>query len=82
MRVFQHWGPDASETADALRVVGNESFQRRTGRRRGQIEERTHLRSGAAGQWQAHFSHVHREVFKELAGDALLTLGYEHDLDW
>lgn len=80
--VFGHWGFDDSETADALKVAESLSFQRRTGRRPGQVEEREHLRSGATGQWRDHFSDVHREVFKESAGEALITLGYEHDMDW
>jgi Sulfotransferase domain len=81
-RLFRHWGLDDSGTADALRVAGSLSFQRRTGRTRGQVEERQHLRSGASGQWQDQFEDVHREVFKEGGGEALIMLGYEHDADW
>jgi hypothetical protein len=40
------------------------------------------FRKGTIGQWVEHFSTEHKEAFKKVAGDALVTLGYENDLDW
>lgn len=40
------------------------------------------FRSGKVGQWQESFTHEHRELFKGIAGDLLIRLGYEHDHDW
>ncbi|MDA0369019.1 MAG: sulfotransferase domain-containing protein [Proteobacteria bacterium] len=40
------------------------------------------LRRGIAGDWQNHFTPKVSRVFKDMAGDALVALGYEADLDW
>ena len=37
---------------------------------------------GAIGNWQNHFSIQHKEAFKELAGEMLIQLRYETDLNW
>lgn len=40
------------------------------------------FRKGSVGDWRNHFDEEHRRVFKELAGDLLIELGYEQDVDW
>jgi Sulfotransferase domain len=40
------------------------------------------FRSGKVGGWQAQFSPDNKALFKEVAGDLLLRLGYEQDIDW
>src|SRR5215210_2546001 len=40
------------------------------------------FRSGKTGEWRAHFTEEHREIFKDVAGDLLVRLGYEKDNDW
>lgn len=40
------------------------------------------FRKGVIGDWQSHFSAEHKQVFKEIAGQLLIDLGYEQDLDW
>jgi hypothetical protein len=40
------------------------------------------FRKGAIGDWENHFSEEHRTAFKEIAGDALIELGYERDRNW
>jgi hypothetical protein len=40
------------------------------------------FRSGKKAGWQREFTPVHRERFAELAGDLLVRLGYEPNLDW
>jgi hypothetical protein len=42
----------------------------------------TTFRKGTIGGWQTHFTDVHKRVFKDLAGQLLIDLGYEQDLDW
>lgn len=42
----------------------------------------THLRSGAARQWEQEFTPRVRDVFKEQYGALLVRLGYERDLNW
>ena len=40
------------------------------------------FRKGQAGDWQQHFTPDHKRLFKEYAGETLVELGYEKDLDW
>jgi hypothetical protein len=40
------------------------------------------VRIGKAGTWRDEFSKEDIEYFKENAGDLLIRLGYENDLDW
>ncbi|MEW6715887.1 MAG: hypothetical protein AB1345_00055 [Chloroflexota bacterium] len=40
------------------------------------------FRRGKVGGWQEHFTESHKELFKEVAGDLLICLGYEQDNDW
>ena len=40
------------------------------------------FRSGKTGGWVNHFSEEHKSLFKEVAGDLLVRLGYEKNNDW
>ncbi len=40
------------------------------------------FRSGKTGGWRKHFTEAHKTLFKDLAGDLLVRLGYEKDNDW
>jgi hypothetical protein len=40
------------------------------------------FRSGKTGSWREHFTEEHKKLFKEVAGDLLVRLGYETDNDW
>lgn len=40
------------------------------------------FRSGKVGGWQEVFTQEHKKVFKEIAGDLLIELGYENGYDW
>jgi len=40
------------------------------------------FRSGRTGEWKEHFNDQHKQIFKEVAGDLLVKLGYEKNLDW
>ncbi len=39
-------------------------------------------RSGKTGEWKKHFKEEHKRIFKDVAGDLLVRLGYEKDQDW
>ncbi|RMD58849.1 hypothetical protein D6833_12355 [Candidatus Parcubacteria bacterium] len=48
-----------------------------------QIFGGTHtFRKGVISDWRNHFSEEHKRVFKEIAGQLLIDLGYEQDYDW
>jgi len=40
------------------------------------------FRSGKTGGWREYFTEPHKRLFKEVAGDLLVRLGYEPDNDW
>ncbi|NWF63077.1 MAG: sulfotransferase domain-containing protein [Chloroflexi bacterium] len=40
------------------------------------------FRSGKTGEWKKHFTEEHKKIFKEVAGDLLIKLGYEKDSAW
>jgi hypothetical protein len=40
------------------------------------------FRSGKTGEWKKHFTDEHKKIFKNVAGDLLIRLGYEEDRDW
>lgn len=69
---------------DALvaRMLERSSFRFYAGRERGQEDRKRFYRKGIAGDWKNHFSADDRRVFKDLAGDMLVALGYETGLDW
>lgn len=41
-----------------------------------------HLRRGASGGWRDSFRDAHRVIFRDVAGEALVALGYEKDGGW
>ena len=40
------------------------------------------FRSGKTGGWREHFTDEHKKLFKEVAGDLLVRLGYEKNNNW
>ncbi|MBC7876720.1 MAG: sulfotransferase domain-containing protein [Anaerolineales bacterium] len=40
------------------------------------------FRSGKTGEWKKHFTDEHKKIFKDVAGDLLIKLGYEKDSEW
>lgn len=40
------------------------------------------FRKGQIGDWRNHFTEEHKRIFKEVAGDVLIKMGYENNYDW
>jgi sulfotransferase 6B1 len=40
------------------------------------------FRSGKTGGWHEHFTEEHKKLFKDVAGDLLVKLGYEDNNEW
>ncbi len=40
------------------------------------------FRSGKTGEWKKYFTDEHKKLFKDVAGNLLVRLGYETDNDW
>jgi Sulfotransferase domain len=76
-RLFRFLGARAGKDRVA-RCVEATSFEKRSGgRERGQEDPRSHERKGIAGDWRNVFTERDRIIFKEIAGDLLIELGYE-----
>lgn len=62
--------------------VETTSFERVTNRKRGEEQSSAFLRKGVAGDWREVFTERDKEIFKEVAGDFLIRLGYKEDNNW
>jgi hypothetical protein len=40
------------------------------------------FRSGKTGEWKKYFTPEHKKIFKDVAGELLVRLGYEKSYDW
>jgi hypothetical protein len=63
-------------------MLERSSFYFRSGRHPGQENPRSFYRKGIVGEWRSQFGPQDRSLFKELAGDLLVRLGYESTSDW
>jgi hypothetical protein len=80
-RILDHLGL-AYDDALVASMIERASFRFYAGRERGQEDRKRFYRKGIAGDWKNHLSAEDKKVFKDIAGDMLVTLGYEKDLDW
>ena len=81
-RLFRFLGARAAP--DIVRqCVDATSFKKYSGgRERGQEDSRSPKRKGIAGDWKNVFTERDKFIFKEVAGDLLIELGYEKDKTW
>ncbi len=70
-------------TSTVDRIVEENRFEKRSGgRSRGEEDSASFLRKGVHGDWEGVLSERDREIFKKHAGELLIKLGYEKDLNW
>lgn len=70
------------DTNRVTAAVDRYTFRSSTGRGQGEEDRGSFLRKGIAGDWRNHFTREAAEAFDAIAGDALVTLGYETDRNW
>jgi hypothetical protein len=80
-RVFDHFEVGLSDER-VRAIVAAHTFERATGRAAGEEDAEQFNRKGISGDWRNHFSPEQVRAFKERAGERLIELGYETDLDW
>ncbi|MGC8484325.1 MAG: sulfotransferase domain-containing protein [Candidatus Baltobacteraceae bacterium] len=64
------------------RVIDRLSFEKRSGRQRGEKQEFSHYRNGVAGDWKNYFDRDLAQRFEEACPSLLCELGYETRNDW
>lgn len=65
------------------KMVEENTFEKLSkGRSSGEESSGAFFRKGISGDWKGVFNERDKRVFKEEAGDLLVELGYEKDLDW
>ena len=81
-RLFEFLGADTSRKV-VEHCVEAASFEALSkGRQPGEEDISSFYRKGVAGDWQNYFTEQDKQVYKEEAGELLIRLGYEKDLDW
>jgi lipopolysaccharide transport system ATP-binding protein len=63
-------------------IVTRNSFEKQTGRHKGEEDTASHFRKGIVGDWRNAFSDKVKQEFKRRYGDVLIQTGYESGLDW
>jgi Sulfotransferase domain len=63
-------------------MLERSSFYFRSGRQPGQENPRSFYRKGIVGEWRSQLEPQDKVLFKELAGDLLVRLGYESTSGW
>lgn len=81
-RLFVHYGFSPAAVERSLQIAKQFSFERQTKRKVGQVEAKSHLRSGRPGEWRDVLSDRQKARCKEVFGDVLIRLGYETGYDW
>ena len=81
-RLFAHYHFDDAATERSIAIVKRFSFENQTKRKVGEVQAKSHLRSGRPGEWRDVLSEKHKARCKELFGDALIKLGYETGGAW
>lgn len=80
-RLLEFLGADAGEKT-VKRLIEKTAFKRKSNRSRGQEDSSSRLRKGIVGDWNNVFTEEDKQIFKEVAGDVLIKLGYEKDSNW
>lgn len=64
-------------------VLDRTKFEKMAGgRKRGEADPRAEWRKGISGDWRNYFTQDDKDRFKRLAGELLIELDYERDLNW
>lgn len=80
-RLFGFLGTDQDEHL-VRQAVEAHRFEKLAGREVGDEDSASFYRKGVSGEWQAVFTEQDKIIYKEIAGELLVELGYERDDDW
>jgi hypothetical protein len=80
--IFNHYEFNQKAIDISLEIADKYRFENVAKRKVGEVNKKSHLRSGKIGQWKKYFTDSHKVLFKDLFGDALIRMGYESNNDW
>ncbi len=80
--IFLQYGLTERQIKLGLSIVDRFTFEKITGRNRGQENNKHHFRKGVPGDWKNHFTVEHRQLFKQQYPGLLQKLGYEKNDNW
>lgn len=81
-KLFKHWGIGSEDIDDCLEIARRYHMTSLTGRKVGELQYGSHMRSGKPGQWKDEFTEELKSCFKSVFGNLLVKLGYEKDNKW
>lgn len=80
-KLFSHC--DIRMPEEALhQLLRDYSFERLSGRQRGEEDKFTHYRKGVSGDWKNYFDDRITAEFKNFTGDLVTRAEYENNLNW
>jgi len=80
-RLFRFLGARDDEGV-VQRCVESNRFENLARRQVGTEDSASFFRKGVAGDWRSVFTERDKAIYKEIAGDVLIELGYEKDNNW
>ena len=80
-RIFEVLGVDSSDEI-AQQCTDATTFEQMSGRPPGKEDPTAKARKGIVGDWKNYFTLADGELFDALAGEQMLTMGYETNCDW
>ena len=81
-RVISELTNQPVDDAKLATIVDQYSWRRLAGRKPGSVKKGSFMRKGIAGDWKNNFSRQAAIIFDQVAGEALVQWGYEHDRSW
>ncbi len=82
IRLLMNFGMTEVEQILIDNIVSKFSFENQTNRKTGEEDVTSFVRKGIVGDWENVFDQKTRQLFDELAGKELISLGYENDNSW
>lgn len=75
-KIFNFLGADSSRSL-LLKISDETRFEKLK-----KSDGSSFYRKGKSGDWKNYFTEKDKKIFKQIAGDLLVKLGYEKDYDW
>lgn len=78
-RIFLYLGLAKKQLDEAMRIARKHNINRKTEE---EVQSMVHVYSRQTSKWHKYFSPMHKDLFLDMFGDCLITLGYESTNEW